>query len=153
MWVAVVDDESSFAGKVKEGIEKNQKCYDLYLLDVEMPGINGIMLAEKVRTFDYNAKIVFLTAYENYARHGYKVKAYDYLLFPFWGGKMSVPEKTVTREGTTIELPEKMQVKNAFMTVYQDGIYYKQKSGRFLLGMNTFISQKIIITIPLKQRN
>ncbi len=104
MRVAVVDDEGNFAKKVKKDIEKffqgqketvkvkyfsdssilsdlqHQKYYDLYLLDVKMPEINGIMLAEKVRTFDYNARIVFLTAYENYARHGYKVKAYDYLL-------------------------------------------------------------------------
>lgn len=104
MRVAVVDDEVRFADKVKKDIEsffagqkeiakvkcfsdasvltdlKNQKCYDLYLFDVEMPEINGIMLAEQVRSLDCNARIVFLTAYENYARHGYKVKAYDYLL-------------------------------------------------------------------------
>ena len=104
MRVAVVDDEGNFAKKVKKDIEEffvgqketvkvkyfsddsiladlqNQKYYDLYLLDVEMPEINGIILAEKVRDLDHNARIVFLTAYENYARHGYKVKAYDYLL-------------------------------------------------------------------------
>lgn len=104
MEIAVVDDEEIFSNKVKKDIEQffekqkeivkvkcfsdtsilvdleNQKCYDLYLFDVEMPEINGITLAEKVRNLDYNARIVFLTAYENYARRGYKVKAYDYLL-------------------------------------------------------------------------
>ena len=102
--IAVVDDESSFANKVKNDIEKffqeqqktvkvkcffdaslfidlqKQNGYDLYLLDVEMPEINGIMLAEKIRSLNYNVRIVFLTAHENYARYGYKVKAYDYLL-------------------------------------------------------------------------
>ena len=103
MRIAVIDDERSFADKVKKDIEKyfqeqktvkvkcfidasllidlqKQNCYDLYLLDVEMPEVNGLTLAEKIRSLDNHAGIVFLTAHENYARHGYKVKAYDYLL-------------------------------------------------------------------------
>ena len=45
-----------------------------------MPEINGVELAKKIRDWNIDAKIVFLTAYENYARSGYKVKAYDYIL-------------------------------------------------------------------------
>lgn len=54
------------------------------------------------------------------------------------GGEMSVPEKTVTRGGITVEIPEKMAVDNTYMTVYQDGIYYKQKSGEILIGDQYF---------------
>lgn len=48
------------------------------------------------------------------------------------GGEMSVPEKTVTRGGTTIEIPEKTEVNDAYMTVYQEGIYYKQRGGEIM---------------------
>ena len=48
---------------------QKQNCYDLYLLDVEMPEVNGLTLAEKIRGLDYNTRIVFFTAQENYARN------------------------------------------------------------------------------------
>lgn len=54
----------------------------LYLLDVMMPGMDGISAAKEIRTFDKEAKIVFLTSFKEYAYESYSVKAYDYLLKP-----------------------------------------------------------------------
>ena len=53
-----------------------------YFLDIVMPGIDGISLAQEIRSFDDSAKIIFLTSSTEYAYQSYRVKAYDYLLKP-----------------------------------------------------------------------
>lgn len=40
---------------------KNNLVYDIYILDIEMHGMNGLELAKKLRTNDPNAVIIFLT--------------------------------------------------------------------------------------------
>lgn len=59
---------------------KGQKSYDIYLFDVEMPGMSGLELAAKVRFLDTNARIVFLTSYEKYALQSIRTGAYYYIL-------------------------------------------------------------------------
>lgn len=57
-----------------------QKNYDIYLFDVEMPGMNGLELAKKVQFKDWNARIIFLTSYEKYALQSIRIGAYYYIL-------------------------------------------------------------------------
>ena len=57
-----------------------QKNYDIYLFDVEMPGMNGLELAKKVQFKDRNARIVFPTSYGKYALQSIRIGAYDYIL-------------------------------------------------------------------------
>ncbi len=52
----------------------------LLFLDIQMPELNGIQLS---RTINKNNKIIFTTAFDNYAIEGFKVNALDYLLKPF----------------------------------------------------------------------
>lgn len=54
--------------------------FDLVILDIIMPGLNGIELAAKLRTRGDNCKIIFLTSSPEFALDSYKVKAYYYLL-------------------------------------------------------------------------
>lgn len=56
--------------------------YDLYILDVMMPAINGMEAAVEIRSFDQEAEIVFLTSSPEFAVESYKYKAQNYLLKP-----------------------------------------------------------------------
>lgn len=56
--------------------------YDMLLLDVEMPGTNGIETARRVRRLDDSVTIVFVTNMAQYAIDGYDVAAADYVLKP-----------------------------------------------------------------------
>ena len=47
--------------------------YDLYLLDVIMPVLNGMSLAREIRSFDKAADIIFLTASPEFAVESYKI--------------------------------------------------------------------------------
>ncbi|WP_276356863.1 response regulator [Cohnella caldifontis] len=55
---------------------------DAAFLDVEMPKMGGIQLAEKLKALDDEMQIVFTTAYPDYAVDAFRVSAVDYLLKP-----------------------------------------------------------------------
>lgn len=56
--------------------------FDLYILDVMMPEMSGIQLAETLRSRGEHAEIVFLTVSRDYAVDAFSVRAGGYLLKP-----------------------------------------------------------------------
>lgn len=73
--------------------------FSLYLLDVMMPGIDGMDAAREIRTFDDAADIVFLTSSPGFAYESYGVRALEYLLKPISGGLLfPVLDKLMLRE-------------------------------------------------------
>ena len=62
--------------------EVRSKSYDLLLLDVLMPMINGMQAAHEVRSFNQTVEIVFLTSSSEFAVESYAVRAHSYLLKP-----------------------------------------------------------------------
>ena len=56
--------------------------FDVLLLDVLMPGENGIDTAAEVRRYDSNVKIIFLTSSAEFAVQSYSVNAFFYQLKP-----------------------------------------------------------------------
>ena len=61
---------------------KNGGGFDLYILDVMMPKMSGIQLAERIRNRGERAEIVFLTLSRDYAVDAFSVYASGYLLKP-----------------------------------------------------------------------
>lgn len=55
---------------------------DVAFLDIEMPGMNGIKLAEDLLDHSENLDIVFVTAFCHYAVEAFELNAVDYLLKP-----------------------------------------------------------------------
>ncbi|MDD3140302.1 MAG: response regulator, partial [Lachnospiraceae bacterium] len=55
---------------------------DVVFLDIEMPEMSGLELAEKMIAAGNNMEIVFVTAYDKYALEAFRVNAIDYLLKP-----------------------------------------------------------------------
>lgn len=56
--------------------------FDVFLLDIQMEGENGISLAKKIRSCKDTASIIFITAVSDYVFDGYDVGAVQYLLKP-----------------------------------------------------------------------
>lgn len=69
------------AAELLEHIEENSG-FDLYILDVLMPEVSGIRLAEVLRSRGEHAEIVFLTVSRDYAVDAFSVRASGYLLKP-----------------------------------------------------------------------
>ncbi|EON78565.1 Two-component system response regulator [Lunatimonas lonarensis] len=76
-------------GKFENAIEAlsfiHEKEVDLIFLDIQMPGLTGMELARVLEGHKNKnrPKIIFTTAYDQFALEGYKVNALDYLLKPF----------------------------------------------------------------------
>ena len=63
-----------------EGFSKlNEHQVDLVFLDINMPEISGLSFA---KTLNNNTKVIFTTAYREYAIDGFDLQAVDYLLKP-----------------------------------------------------------------------
>src|SRR5699024_2760886 len=56
---------------------------DAAFLDIEMPEMNGIVLAEKMREIMPDLVVVFITGYEQYTLDALKIKADYYLTKPY----------------------------------------------------------------------
>ncbi len=68
----------SSAVKAMEDLSKDE--VNVIFLDIQMPEVNGMEFAQMI---DENTRIIFTTAFSEYALDGYRVNALDYLLKPF----------------------------------------------------------------------
>lgn len=64
------------------------KKYSIILLDIQMKGQNGMMLAKKIRLEDEKITIIFITAITDYISEGYDVDALNYLIKPIKENKL-----------------------------------------------------------------
>ncbi len=103
--IAVVDDDVNFQKQVKEFIasffhheadrfyvrcyrdgvdflSEYQSNFDIVIIDIMMPLMNGIEVAHKLRERDKNVLVMFITATADFAIRGYEVSAADYILKP-----------------------------------------------------------------------
>ncbi|MEA3314320.1 MAG: LytTR family DNA-binding domain-containing protein [Campylobacterota bacterium] len=101
MKILIVDDEKLASSRVKRilneigyeditifndskdalsNISKNR--YDIVFLDIQMPNITGIELANIILQFEPKTFIIFQTAYEKFAIDAFKVGGVDYILKP-----------------------------------------------------------------------
>ena len=63
---------------------------DIVFLDINIPSINGMLLARNIHQFAQPPQIVFTTAYKEHALEAFELEAFDYLLKP-------IDEKRVQR--------------------------------------------------------
>ncbi|MDR2492154.1 MAG: LytTR family DNA-binding domain-containing protein [Coriobacteriales bacterium] len=71
------------AGNVREALEcLKDKGADVMFLDIQMPGANGLQLAEALGRLKVPPAIVFVTAYSEHAMKAFDVDAVDYLVKP-----------------------------------------------------------------------
>lgn len=88
-------------GTARNGQEALQLCRDahpqLVLLDVEMPGLDGVSLARKLRALEPPPAIVFVTAFEHYAVDAFDIEAVDYLVKPVRAERLGKALQRVNR--------------------------------------------------------
>lgn len=63
---------------------------DIIFLDIVMKKMSGVNLAEKIREFDKNVLIVFVTGFTQYMLNGYDVSALHYLIKPLSSEKLNL---------------------------------------------------------------
>ena len=77
-----------------------EKDFDILLLDIEMPDMNGMELAKRVREGNHRVQIVFITGYPDFMSEGFEVEALHYLMKPVKKEKLfAVLDKAVENLG------------------------------------------------------
>ena len=104
------------------------KSFDIYCLDIIMPGFTGIEVAKEIRRFDKTAPIVFFTSSPEYALESYSVKAVNYILKPITKEKLFI---------TFDELLEKIKAEKD-----EDAIVVKSNEGIQRILVSTWSLQR-----------
>jgi len=72
------------ASNAREAIELIRALnHDVVFLDIQMPGLNGLNVAEIIKELPQSPAVVFVTAYGEHAVKAFELDAIDYLIKPF----------------------------------------------------------------------
>ncbi len=74
--------ELTFFSNANMFLDKYVGNFDLVMMDIEMPGINGMNAAKKLREMDREVILIFVTNMAQYAVKGYEVDAMDFIVKP-----------------------------------------------------------------------
>jgi DNA-binding LytR/AlgR family response regulator len=130
----------------------NLKQVDLIFLDINMPEISGLSFAKSINK---NIKVIFTTAYREYAVDGFDLQAVDYLLKPISFERLLksvhkfIGERVLVNTEFTADI---VQEKDDFIFVRSDrkmikinfsDIHYVESFGDYL---KIYLSTKMILT-------
>lgn len=154
--IAIVEDEKEFAEQIIGYLEKYeqdngaeirmsvftdgaqildnyQPIYDIILLDIEMPQVNGMEAAERIREQDGDVVLMFITSMAKYAIRGYAVGALDFVMKPInyftFSAKLTRAIKRADKRERVqilLNLPDKVKPLNL------EQIYYVEVQSRML---------------------
>ena len=183
--IAIVDDDWEFVEELKKyinqyGQEEGQEFevsafydgaeilesyvpkYDLILLDIEMPKINGMDAAEKIREVDENVVLMFITNMAQYAIRGYSVGALDFVMKPITYYTFSMKIKRALKRVQKKELPsilltlpdgvKKLEVRQIYYLEVQNRmLHYHTDEGEFIVrGSLHSACLEVFLPIPWK---
>ena len=122
---------------VMEILKTENSPYDLYILDIEMPGMNGLKLAKSIREKDSRALFVFLTSYTRYMKDVFDVVTFDFIEKPISDEKLlQILERAATYLNITSQHFSFGYRASRYSLKY-DRILYIEKKGRQAL-IHTF---------------
>lgn len=125
---AVVEE----AGSGKEALAKARAFLpDVAVLDVDMPGLNGIDVARRLNEMQPRVYLVFVTAYPEYALDAFEVYSFDYILKPIDGervkktfrrlcDRMQSGEKEIADLVEALNRPHRLAVRNGHEIIFID---------------------------------
>lgn len=154
--IAVVDDDREFSAKLREYLEQYAKendetfeievfydgaeilkdytpRYELILLDIEMPVVDGMEAAQKIREMDESVVLMFITNMAQYAIHGYSVGALDFVMKPISYYPFSMKIKRALKRVQKKEIPTiLLTTSDGVKRLKVSQIYYVEIQGHML---------------------
>ena len=109
----LLDPRFAIVGERGDGVSALEACEelqpDVVLLDVQMPALTGIEVAQQLRRAARTPAIVFVTAYDDYAVRAFELDAIDYLLKPFDDARVRTALDRVVRRLTSPDVASPAQ--------------------------------------------
>lgn len=96
----------------EDGIEvlkfMQENVVDVIFLDINIPLLDGVLLAKSISKFAKKPHIVFITAYKEHAVEAFEIEAFDYILKPYSETRIiSMLKKLEMSYGQQKEVPKK----------------------------------------------
>lgn len=154
--IAIVEDEQGAADTLKEHIarfeeENSETCkvdcfydgldflerykheHDVIFMDIEMPYINGMKVAQKLRRLNNEVPLVFVTNMKQFAIEGYSVSALDFILKPVSYYRLSSVLKKVMRNKQKHGVKKTVRTNDGLVQIDLESIYYIEVMGRDII--------------------
>lgn len=124
-------DTFGVSSELVDAIEKGV-VYDVYLLDIYMPGITGMSIATELRSRGVKSPIIFLTSSADHALEAFGVDATHYLLKPYAKDNFDIGmdkamKSIVLRKDDSIVL----KVDNEYCSISVSKIYYCEAADKY----------------------
>jgi two-component system LytT family response regulator len=126
--------DTILVGEATNGLETVERVRalrpDLVLLDIRMPAMDGLRAIEMLGAhLPSSPKVVFVTAYDEYAVKAFEVRAFDYLLKPFDAERLDAALERVRRQIDLEHRPEASALQSLFDRL-QDGAHAEAVTAR-----------------------
>jgi two-component system response regulator AlgR len=117
----VIADEAANGVEAIEVI--NQGGIDIVLTDIRMPLMDGLEVARHVAKLDCPPRLIFTTAYDQYAVKAFELNAVDYLLKPFRPERLltALTKAVVIRAATADAVAEAAQARRKHLSIHERG--------------------------------
>ena len=97
-----------------------ENIVDVIFLDINIPLLEGMLLARTINNFKFKPKIVFITAYKEHAVDAFELEAFDYILKPYSDDRIiSMLNKLEKSYSSNISIDNKLKEEKKFI---QSGI-------------------------------
>ena len=107
-------DGVNVVGQAHNGVDAvaliEELAPDLVLLDIQMPGLSGFEVARQLLARAVQSRIVFVTAFDQYAIEAFEVNAIDYLLKPVESTRLEQALQRARRWISTDRAPQRVLV-------------------------------------------
>ena len=109
--------------------------YDLVLMDIMLPGMNGMDAAGELRQLDQTVTLIFITNMANFAVHGYEVDAFDFIVKPVSYSQFTLKMKRTLKHLSQISMEKDivLTLPNQIVRLRSSQIYYIESQGHRIL--------------------
>jgi two-component system LytT family response regulator len=119
------------ASSIKTAVTAIQKLNpDILFLDIQLSDGSGFDLLDQI---DYKGRIIFVTAFYDYATRAFEINAQDYLIKPVSKERISSVLKKITDNENGVKDNQKLKFN------YDDRIMIEQKSSVHFIKLNTIV--------------
>lgn len=122
-------DLFSSGDQLLQSMEKGN-IYDLFFLDIDMPGIDGLELGKRLNSYCKKAIIIFVTNHEKYAIDAFDCDACGYLLKNCDEGRFSGTIEKAIRRYRVLNQNIFLDTETGTATIPVDSILHIEYSGR-----------------------
>jgi len=125
----------------QEALEKIRQFQpDIAFLDIQMPLMTGLEVAHALKSENNPCRIVFVTAFDQYAVHAFEANAVDYLLKPVSDSRLKETlnrlQTSAPSENNLLHLMEQLQAKLPVPKKYLQWIRIQEREDVRLLAVN-----------------